>query len=342
MISKRLRLERLERRDLLASDWTNPLNPLDVNVSGEVTPLDVLLIVNDINRSGSRILPASIEVVPTLVDVNADGAVSPIDVFQVVNALNRYSGMPEVTFEKILQGSGESAFVGRTTPNARVIVEQLDVAAPQRWEFTSDANGEFQGFEVADHYMTMRAKVTDPLGRVVTQEFAFAPGQDLATRAAVATDNTGPRVGETAPDFQLLNQMGESVSLTNELQAGTVVLYFYPKDNTPKCSIEAQDFRNRSAEIEALGAHVVGISVDPVDSHLEFFDQYALNFDILADTEYLVSKAYGVLSSFKDKPIALRTTFVISHDGVIREVFHDVDVKIHGQRVVDALATLTT
>ncbi len=136
-----------------------------------------------------------------------------------------------------------------------------------------------------------------------------------------------------------MNQNGELVSLKETLKQGTVVLYFYPKDNTPKCSIQAQDFRDKSAEMQALGATVLGVSVDPVESHLEFADKYDLNFDILADDRMVASNAYGVLSEFNGMPIALRTTYIIGSDGIIKEIFRDVDVSIHGQRVLDAIRT---
>ncbi len=140
----------------------------------------------------------------------------------------------------------------------------------------------------------------------------------------------------------LKNQNGVEVSLEDQLQAGTVVLYFYPKDNTPKCTVQAQDLRDREAEIRALGATILGVSVDPVDSHLQFAGQYDLNFDILSDVTGAVSNEYGVLTEFNGKPISLRTTFIIGSDGVIKEIFRDVDVTVHTQRVIDALASNTS
>ena len=337
---KNLGIERLESRQLLASDWTNAVNPLDVNSSSEVTPLDVLLIVNDVNRNGSRVLGSlsSASTVPALIDVNGDGAVSPIDAWKVVDALRRYNNVtPTIEFVNASLATPGSVFEGRTLPNTKVKVEQLAAVLPLQWTFTSDANGEFEGLDVGLQGMAVRATAVDPLGRTVTHDLLFTPGEAEPEMTLVAS--SGPAIGEIAPEVQLQNQNGELISLNETLKSGPVVLYFYPKDNTPKCSIQAQDFRDKSAEMQALGATVIGVSVDPVESHLEFANQYSLNFDILADDGMTASNAYGVLSELNGKPIALRTTFLIGSDGVIQEIFRDVDVSIHGQRVLDALRT---
>ena len=337
---KKLKFERLEARQLMASDWMNAVNAMDVNSSGEVTPLDVLLIVNEINQNGSRELaalsPAS--TVPALVDVNGDGAVSPIDVWKVVDVIQRYNTVdPMIEFVNASSATPGSVFEGRTLPNTKVVIEQLAAALPLQWTFTSDANGEFDGLDVGLQGLAVRATAIDPLGRSITRELLFTPGEAEPEMTLISAN--GPAIGEVAPEVQLLNQNGALVSLNETLQNGPVVLYFYPKDNTPKCSIQAQDFRDKSAEMQALGATVIGVSVDPVESHLEFANQYSLNFDILADDGMTASTAYGVLTELNGKPIALRTTFLIGSDGVIREIFRDVDVSIHGQRVLDALRT---
>lgn len=337
---KSLRFEQLENRRVMASDWMNPVNALDVNSSGEVSPLDALLVVNDLNHSGSRVLPS----VPTgttvaaLVDVNGDGAVSPIDAWKIVNGLALSILAPKIEFRNASPTSPGSIFNGSTLPNTSVVIEQLAAALPLRWTFTSDANGEFNGFDVGLQGKAVRVTAVDPLGRSITHDFMFTPGSAQPSLTAVASQ--GPAIGDVAPEVSLLNQNGKTISLKETLKKGPVVLYFYPKDNTPKCSIEAQDFRDKSAEMQALGVTVLGVSVDPVDSHLEFANQYSLNFDILADDGMTASTDYGVLSEFNGKPIALRTTFLIGSDGVIREIFRDVDVSIHGRRVLDALKTL--
>ena len=340
MKRKSLSFERLENRRQMASDWMNAVNPLDVNSSGEVTPLDVLLIVNDVTLSGSRELPsvAAGSTIPALVDVNGDGAVSPIDAWRVVSALQFYSVEPMIEFSNASPENSGSMFDGRTLPGTKVTIEQLASVLPLKWTFTSDASGEFQGFDVGLQSKVVRVTAVDPLGRKISQDMVFTPGEAEPSLTSIA--NSGPAIGDVAPEVALLNQNGELVSLKETLNSGPVVLYFYPKDNTPKCSIEAQDFRDKSAEMQALGVTVLGVSVDPVESHMEFANQYSLNFDILADDGMSTSSDYGVLSQFNGKPIALRTTFLIGSDGVIREIFRDVDVSIHGKRVLDALKAM--
>lgn len=335
---RKLRIERIEDRRVMAADWTNADNALDVNDSGLVTPLDVLLVVNDINDKGVRVLSqsAGTGVAPSLVDVNADGVVSGLDVLQIINALNFYVDPPSLSFENAATDVPGTQFVGATLPNSKVVIEQLAAVLPARWELLAGADGEFSPIDVGAMGMLVKATVTDPLGRSLSQNLEFKPG---STSPEVSSFNeaAGPEIGEVAPDVKLLNQNGVEVSLQDKLAAGTVVLYFYPKDNTPKCTVEAQDLRSRSDEIQALGATILGVSVDPVDSHLKFADQYDLNFDILSDVSTQVSQAYGVLTELNGNPIALRTTFIIGSDGIIKEIFRDVDVTAHTQRVVDAL-----
>ncbi len=144
-------------------------------------------------------------------------------------------------------------------------------------------------------------------------------------------------VGSVAPAVRLPNQDGEMVDLSAFLGKRDVVLYFYPKDNTPGCTVEANDFSNRKSQIASLGAELFGVSVDNVQSHNDFANQHKLNFDILADTEKQVTTAYGALTEFNNVPIAKRTTFIIGMDGRVKNVFRDVDVLIHGEEVVSAL-----
>lgn len=143
--------------------------------------------------------------------------------------------------------------------------------------------------------------------------------------------------GDLAPPVQLKNQRGEEIDLSSVLKENAVVLYFYPKDDTPGCTLEAKDFRDRLPEIEALGAKVFGVSLDSVDSHAAFAEKFELNFDILADTDHSVSRAYGVLGMYETTPIAQRTTFLIGKDGTIKKIFRNVDVSVHGEEVVQAL-----
>ncbi len=338
-MSRKLQFELLQRREVFAADWTNTENVLDVNDSGMVTPLDALLVINDLTENGGRSLGTKDATsTPAWIDVNADKAVSPIDALLVINALNTYTTAPNIEFTNSTPDFPGASFIGKTTPNSKVIIEQLAAVLPIRMELVADAEGEVSGVSVGTLGMLASAKVIDPLGRTVTKNLEFVEGEKTAR--IVSLQDNAPTVGEVAPLFTLPNQNNQQVSLGETLNAGPVVLYFYPKDNTPKCTLQAQDFRKRSSEIAALGATILGVSVDPVDSHLEFANQYNLNFDILSDVNREVSQRYGVLSQLNGKSIALRTTFIIGTDGVIKEVFREVDVDRHTERVIAALKEL--
>jgi peroxiredoxin Q/BCP len=231
-----LRIEQLESRFLCAADWQNPVNRLDANHSGIVEPIDALVVINDINANGSRVLGARpFEFDGPYVDVNGDGSCGPLDALFVINALNRVE------------------------------------------------------------------------------------------------------VGMIAPEVRLPNQDGEMVDLSSLIGESAVVLYFYPKDDTPGCTVEALDFSARKGQIEALGAKLYGVSVDNVKSHSDFSSTHQLSFDILADADKQITTRFGALTEINNTPIAKRTTFIIGADGVVKQVFTDVDVLIHGEEVVAAL-----
>ena len=127
------------------------------------------------------------------------------------------------------------------------------------------------------------------------------------------------RVGETAPDFTLLSGAGEPVRLSEILKRKAVVLYFYPRDETPGCTAEACAFRDSYEVFKEAGAEVVGVSADSVRSHQSFADHHRLPFVLLADEGGAVRKRYGVPSSFGILPG--RVTYVIDRQGVVRHVF---------------------
>ncbi|MCU0713589.1 MAG: redoxin domain-containing protein [Pirellula sp.] len=229
--------ERLERRDLFAADWQNAVNQYDVDMSGVVDPYDVLMVINEINSNGMRVLSSRpVEgTPPPMFDVNGDGDIGPMDVLLVINALNRVE------------------------------------------------------------------------------------------------------VGTIAPNVTLPNQRGEIVDLSQFLGKRAVVLYFYPKNDTPGCTVEALDFSARKNQISELGAEVFGVSLDSVGSHQNFADKHVLNFDILSDASKDVTTAFGALTERDGTPYAKRRTFIIGADGVVKKIFTDVDVQIHGEEVVAAL-----
>ena len=155
------------------------------------------------------------------------------------------------------------------------------------------------------------------------------------------TTGDGPKVGQKAPEFTALNDKGEKVKLS-ELKGKKVVLYFYPKDDTPGCTKEACAFRDGIDEIKAQGAIVLGVSADSVDSHKKFKSKFDLNFPLLADTDKKMVEAYGVWkekSMYGKKYMGIeRTTFVIDGQGKIAHIFPKVKVEQHYDEVLQALA----
>lgn len=138
--------------------------------------------------------------------------------------------------------------------------------------------------------------------------------------------------GDMAPNFRIPNDAGHESGLSDFI-GRQVVLYFYPKDDTPGCTYEASRFRDGLEEISKHGASVVGINCDTPESHKAFREKHGLNFHLLSDTTRDVVKKYGV---WKDDGIE-RTTFVIDANGRIKTVFPNVDVKTHYDDVIKAL-----
>lgn len=126
-------------------------------------------------------------------------------------------------------------------------------------------------------------------------------------------------VGQKAPDLSLPNQKGESVTLSKLWASGPVVVYFYPKDETPGCTAQACGFRDAYSTFKDAGAEVVGISSDDADSHQRFADHHRLPFVLLADTRGEARKAFGVKKTLGILPG--RTTFVVDRHGVVQHVF---------------------
>ncbi|MEA2465944.1 MAG: thioredoxin-dependent peroxiredoxin [Thermoleophilaceae bacterium] len=150
-------------------------------------------------------------------------------------------------------------------------------------------------------------------------------------------------VGDPAPDFELEDQDGNPVKLS-DLRGSPVVLYFYPKADTPGCTTQACGIRDRSGEYEQLGARVLGVSPDKPDKLRKFADKYDLPFTLLADTEHEIADAYGawVEKSMYGRKYwgNARTTFVIGADGKIARVFPKVSPKTHDDVVLEALGDL--
>jgi peroxiredoxin Q/BCP len=150
--------------------------------------------------------------------------------------------------------------------------------------------------------------------------------------------------GSKAPAFTLTDVDGKKVKLS-QLKGSPVVLYFYPKDDTPGCTKEACAFRDRKQQLAKLGAHVFGVSPDSVESHVKFRDKYKLNFPLLADPDHSVAEKYGAWrekNMYGKKSMGVqRSTFLIDADGNVAKVWKRVKVEGHDQQVLDALKALT-
>ena len=150
------------------------------------------------------------------------------------------------------------------------------------------------------------------------------------------------REGEPAPDFELTSDAGETVKLS-ELRGKPVVLYFYPKDDTPGCTTQACGIRDAYGEFERAGAVVLGVSPDNERSHVNFRQKYELPFALLADTEHEVADRYGVWGEkkFRGKKYmgVSRSTFVIDESGRVKKVFEKVTPATHADDVLAALAS---
>ncbi len=151
-------------------------------------------------------------------------------------------------------------------------------------------------------------------------------------------------IGQPAPVFALPRDGGGTVSLA-ELKGKSVVLYFYPKDDTSGCTIEAVDFTSLAADFEEAGAIVVGVSPDTVAKHEKFIAKHSLSLILAADTDQIAANAYGV---WKEKSMYGRTymgiersTFLIGPDGIVRQIWPKVKVKGHAQEVLAAARALS-
>jgi len=173
------------------------------------------------------------------------------------------------------------------------------------------------------------------LAAAVVLAVAFVAVQ-VSVRAA---DQTMPTVGQPAPTFTLPSQDGTQISL-DSFRGKWVVLYFYPKDMTSGCTIEAHNFQRDQAKFDAANAVILGVSVDTPDSHKQFCTKEGLTFRLLADPEHKVVDAYGSLGHFATFTIANRNTFLIDPQGKIVKEWIKVDPSHHSEEVLATLAAL--
>jgi len=164
----------------------------------------------------------------------------------------------------------------------------------------------------------------------------------LALLLSSAADNDAVQTvseGSKAPDFTLSSQDGTPISL-QQYRGKWVVLYFYPKDFTQGCTIEAHSFQKDEAQYQQKNVIVLGVSLDSSDSHKQFCAKEGLNFKLLADESAKVATEYGSIMEYQGKQYAARNTFIIDPSGMVRKVYRGVKPTGHSQEVLNALADL--
>lgn len=157
--------------------------------------------------------------------------------------------------------------------------------------------------------------------------------------AFVAVAGEFPAVGSAAPDFKLVSDLGKETSLA-DFRGKWVVLYFYPKDFTGGCTLQAQRFQRDLASYEAKNAVIVGVSVDSAESHKEFCAKEGLAFRLLSDTDAKVSNAYNSVMEYNGQKLSERNTFLIDPQGKIARVFPKVKPTGHSEEVLAALGEM--
>ena len=179
----------------------------------------------------------------------------------------------------------------------------------------------------------MEVPVRKPLFFVLAAALALAV---LYGTVHAADEPSLPAVGQTAPVFTLPSQDGSQISL-DSFKGKWVVLYFYPKDMTRGCTIEAHNFQRDLSQYETKNAVIVGVSVDTPDRHKEFCTKEGLTFRLLADPEHKVVDEYGSLGHYGPMTIANRNTFLIDPQGKIVKVWTKVDPQVHSAEVLAAI-----
>lgn len=162
----------------------------------------------------------------------------------------------------------------------------------------------------------------------------------MATMLAIAgvASAADPVEGAKAPAFQAQDQHGKTIRLADFLGKSNVVLYFYPKDDTPGCTAQACSLRDGHAAILGTGTVVLGVSADSKESHSAFAQKFSLPFSLLADPDRAIIDAYGV--KIPVVGVAKRTTFIIDRQGILRRILRQIDTKNHDQQVLEILRTL--
>ena len=163
-------------------------------------------------------------------------------------------------------------------------------------------------------------------------------GAALLAAAGMSASAAELKVGMKAPEFSAQDQNGRTIQLADYWGKSTVVLYFYPKDDTPGCTAEACSLRDGYGALLATGAVILGVSADDVKSHADFAAKFSLPFSLLADPEHRIIEAYGVKMLMMN--MAKRWTFIIDKHGVIRHIVQDVRTKDHDKQVLELVRVL--
>ena len=175
------------------------------------------------------------------------------------------------------------------------------------------------------------------MNKILIAMIAF--GAVTLTMMAANETQSQPATGKPAPDFNLTTGDGSQVSL-KDYRGKWVVLYFYPKDFTSGCTMEAKNFQRDLTKYQPLHAVILGVSVDTAQSHKDFCAKEGLNFKLLADPDAKVSTEYGSVMDYKGQKLAARNTFIINPKGEVAKVFVKVDPTTHSEDVMKALAEL--
>src|SRR6266852_8272080 len=160
----------------------------------------------------------------------------------------------------------------------------------------------------------------------------------VVAQGAYATTEA-PAVGTNAPDFTLTTNEGNQAGL-KDFRGKWVVLYFYPKDFTSGCTLEAHNFQRDLAKYDAVNAVILGVSVDTAESHKSFCAKEGLNFKLLSDGDAKVSEQYGSVMEYNGMKLSARNTFIIDPQGKVVKVFAKVNPTVHSEEVLAALASL--
>jgi len=145
------------------------------------------------------------------------------------------------------------------------------------------------------------------------------------------------KIGGLAPNFNAIDDSGKGISLS-DFRGKTVILYFYPKDDTPGCIIEAKEFSENSGNFQKLDAVVIGVSYDDLDSHRRFKQKYQIPFHLIVDSDKKISQAYGTDGVF----FASRQTFVINPEGKVQKIYYNVNPSGHASKILKDLSQAET